>query len=106
MKTITGCRCIDCGEVTLFASDVKVVVCMTNDRASYSFLCPQCNLLTTRETESRVVDLLVAAGCSLITWSMPDELQEVSTEAKLTYDDLIDFHFGDWDDAMYELQSW
>jgi hypothetical protein len=53
--------------------------------------------------EPRIVDLLVASGVELSTWSLPDELLEPKLGATLTHDDLLDFHvlLSDEDDGWF-----
>jgi hypothetical protein len=45
-----------------------------------------------KPAEPRIVDLLVASGVELSTWSLPAELFEPRMGSPLTHDDLIDFH--------------
>jgi hypothetical protein len=43
--------------------------------------------------ESRTIDLLVASGVALDTWTLPAELHEPRAGgAPISHDDLLDFH--------------
>jgi hypothetical protein len=46
-----------------------------------------------KPAEPRIVDLLVASGVELSTWTMPAELREDRPLGPaITHDDLLDFH--------------
>ena len=45
-----------------------------------------------KPAEPRIVDLLVASGVELSTWTLPGELYEERSGPPLTHDDLLDFH--------------
>jgi hypothetical protein len=45
-----------------------------------------------KPAEARIVDLLVASGVRLETWSLPEELFEAKDGPPICHDDLIDFH--------------
>jgi hypothetical protein len=42
--------------------------------------------------ESRTIDLLVASGVSMDTWTLPAELTETHRGSPISHDDLLDFH--------------
>lgn len=42
--------------------------------------------------EARTIDLLVASGVALDTWTWPAELHEPHFGDPITHDDLLDFH--------------
>jgi hypothetical protein len=46
-----------------------------------------------KPAETRVVDLLEAAGVSVMTWNLPGELSEAKTGPPISHDDLLAFHF-------------
>lgn len=62
-----------------------------------------------KPAEPRIVDLLVASGVELSTWTMPAELREDRPSGPpITHDDLLDFHqlLEDPAEAWFaELQS-
>lgn len=91
MPTIRA-TCGDCGDVELTTSDVQVRVCMEDSQGSYHFRCPSCRMSVVKHAEPRIVDLLVASGVELATWTLPAELFEQHDGAPLSHDDLIDFH--------------
>lgn len=96
--------CPTCGDVELASRGVKVQVCATNDQGSYSFRCPECRLIVSKLAEQRIVDLLVSSGVSLAVWSLPAELDEPKDGPRITYDDLLEFHYQlqqeDWFDRL------
>lgn len=91
MATIRA-SCPTCGDVELTTADVRVRVCMDDDRGEYLFRCPICRMSVVKGAEARTIDLLVASGVALDTWSLPAELQEAHYGAPITHDDLLDFH--------------
>jgi hypothetical protein len=91
MPTIRA-TCGDCGDVELTTADVRVRVCIEDSHGEYQFRCPTCQMSVVKTAEPRIVDLLVASGVELSTWSLPAELFETHVGGPLTHDDLIDFH--------------
>lgn len=91
MPTIRA-TCGDCGDVELTTADVRVRVCIEDNQGSYHFRCPTCLMSVVKSAEPRIVDLLVASGVELSTWSLPAELFEDKGGVPLTHDDLLDFH--------------
>jgi hypothetical protein len=69
-----------------------VRVCITNDRGEYAFRCPVCRMTVVKGAEPRTIDLLVASGVALDTWTLPAELHELHQGAPISHDDLLDFH--------------
>jgi hypothetical protein len=53
-----------------------------------------------KPAEPRIVDLLVASGVQMSTWSLPAELYERRGGEPITHDDLLDFH------AMLQDDDW
>ena len=107
MPTIRA-TCSDCGDVELTTSDVRVRVCIEDNQGSYLFRCPTCLMAVVKSAEPRIVDLLVASGVELSTWSLPAELFEDRGGSPLTHDDLLDFHLllaADEQDWFAELQA-
>lgn len=84
--------CADCGDVELTTSDVVVRVCSHDDTSTYVFRCPECRRSVVKPAERRIVDLLVASGVDLQTWTLPAEMYEPRPCVPITHDDLIDFH--------------
>jgi hypothetical protein len=100
MATIRA-SCSTCGDVELTTGDVRVRVCMDDNRGEYAFRCPHCCMTVVKPAEPRTVDLLVAAGVALDTWRLPAELAERPGGRPLTHDDLLDFHDLLQDDAAF-----
>ena len=98
MATIRA-SCPTCGDVELTTADVRVRVCINDDRGEYSFRCPICRMTVVKTAEPRTIDLLVASGVALDTWSLPAELHELHEGAPISHDDLLDFHAMLEDDA-------
>ncbi len=98
MATIRA-SCPTCGDVELTTADVRVRVCLDDDRGEYLFRCPICRMTVVKGAEARTIDLLVASGVALDTWSLPAELHETHQGAPITHDDLLDFHALLEDDA-------
>lgn len=106
MATIRA-SCPTCGDVELTTADVRVRVCLNDNRGDYRFRCPICHFMVVKGAESRTIDLLVASGVAMDTWTLPAELNEPRYGAPLTHDDLLDFHDKLHDDVVLEeaLQS-
>ncbi len=105
MATRIRASCADCGDVELRVDDVQVRVCIDDNAGSYVFRCPSCAMAVVKEAEPRVIDLLLASGVEMTTWSLPAELTERHGAAPVfTHDDLLDFHAelegDDWFDRL------
>ena len=100
MATIRA-SCETCGDVELTTADVKVRVCINDNRGEYSFRCPDCAMTVVKAAEPRTIDLLVASGVSMDTWSLPAELEEPKTGRPISHDDLLEFH-----DQLHDAESW
>jgi hypothetical protein len=104
MATTIRASCEDCGDVELSTEDLQVRVCSHDNRGTYVFRCPACQMSVVKAAESRIIDLLIASGVKMETWDLPAELSEPRSSTPLTHDDLIDFHRllqGDeWFDAL------
>jgi len=105
MATIRA-SCPDCGDVELTTADVRVRVCLDDDRGEYRFTCPICSMVIVKPAEHRTIDLLVASGVEMDTWTLPAELFETRTGRRINHDDILDFHrlLHD-DDAMAAAMS-
>jgi len=99
MATIRA-SCATCGDVEVTSRDVTVRVCRDDNSGTYSFGCPTCGVTAVKDAEPRIVELLVTSGVRLVTWSLPDELQEVHDGEPIDHDDLLDFH------ALLETDGW
>lgn len=99
MATIRA-SCGDCGDVELTSADVTVRVCSADSAGSYSFRCPACMRVVVKDAEPRIVELLVTSGVRLVTWHLPDELNERHEGDPIDHDDLLDFH------ALLEGDGW
>jgi len=100
MATIRA-SCETCGDVELTTADVRVRVCINDNRGEYSFRCPQCEMTVVKAAEPRTIDLLVASGVAMDTWSLPAELDETKIGRPISHDDLLEFH-----DKLHDSSSW
>jgi hypothetical protein len=106
MATIRA-SCPTCGDVELTTMDVRVRVCLNDNRGDYRFRCPICRFTVVKGAEPRTIDLLVASGVAMDTWSLPAELSEPRSGAPISHDDLLDFHdlLNDDDSLAEAMQS-
>lgn len=100
MATIRA-SCESCGDVELTTGDVRVRVCINDNRGEYSFRCPACRMTVVKAAEPRTIDLLVASGVAMDTWSLPAELEEPRYGAPINHDDLLEFH-----DKLHDVDVW
>jgi len=92
--TLIRATCDTCGDIELRVADVQVLLCASTNEGSYAFRCTICRLAVSKPADARVVDILIAAGVELVVWDMPAELDELHVGPPISYDDLIEFHFG------------
>lgn len=82
-------------------------VCLDDDRGSYCFRCPTCELAVAKDASARIVDLLASSGVRKEVWRLPAELAEVRSGPAIDHDDLLDFHLllgrGDWFDRCARM---
>ncbi|MDH3754197.1 MAG: hypothetical protein OEU32_10035 [Acidimicrobiia bacterium] len=102
MTTIRA-SCTTCGDVELTVADVEVRVCTTTDEGVYHFDCPRCATEVAKPAEPRIIDLLVASGVHVTSWSIPAELLEEHHGEPITHDDLLDFHELLADERVVEI---
>jgi hypothetical protein len=106
---IVRATCPACGDVELSVTGVQVQYCVTTSASTYSFTCPSCRIIVNKEANEAIVTSLTKAGSRLVAWSMPAELDEPKLGPKITYDDLLDFHWalesGDWQEELASLTS-
>jgi hypothetical protein len=107
MATIRA-SCETCGDVELTTADIRIRVCIDDNRGDYSFTCPACEMTVLKSAEPRTIDLLVASGVSVDTWSLPAELDETKVGRPIDHNDLLEFHNNlhdnnSWDEALTDL---
>lgn len=106
MATRIRANCLSCGDVELTIEDLEVTICADDNSGVYRFDCPDCATAVIKDADPRVIDLLVASGVKLSTWSVPAEMLEPKTGAVFSHDDLIDFHHllqtDTWFDGLVE----
>lgn len=90
---IIRASCQSCGDVELVPKDLKIAVCSDTGESSYTFRCPGCRSIVSKEAEKRIVEVLVSAGVKMRFWKLPAELTESHSGPPLEVNDLIDFHF-------------
>ena len=90
-----------CEDVELTTADVRVRICINDNRGEYSFRCPTCEMTVVKAAEPRTIDLLVASGVAMDTWSLPAELEETKMGRPISHDDLLEFH-----DQLHDDPTW
>ena len=90
---IIRAMCQSCGDVELVPNDLKVLVCSNTGESSYTFHCPGCDHIVRKETDKKVVEILVSAGVKMTFWRLPAELNENHVGPPIEVDDIINFHF-------------
>lgn len=80
-----------------------VRVCLDDQRASYLFRCPTCDLPISRLVGNNLVEQLAASGSPVSLWHLPAELGEMHDGDVFTCDDLLDFHQLLRDDAWLDM---
>jgi hypothetical protein len=86
----------------LTTADVRVRVCLNDNHGDYRFRCPLCHFTVVKGAEARTIDLLVASGVAMDTWTLPAELGEQHSGAPISHDDLLDFHVLLSDEVLLE----
>lgn len=86
--------CPSCGDVELTPGQVQVLVCSDDNRASYAFRCPECHLMVSKPTDTRVVDILLSSGVRLVRWDAPAELSEPHHGDPISWDDILELHLA------------
>lgn len=96
--------CPECGDVDLTVDRLRAQLCVTDNRGSYAFVCPGCELEVERPAEPGVVDLLVSAGVELSVWRRSDEDTAGHDGPPFTWDDVLALHEAleapDWFDRL------
>ena len=78
MATIRA-SCETCGDVELTTADVRVRVCINDNRGEYSFRCPDCGMTVVKGAE----------------------MGEIKNGRPINHDDLLEFH-----DKLHDTSSW
>ncbi len=91
---IVRATCPTCGDVEMGVGNVQVQLCVTTSVSTYSFQCPTCGVIVTKEANGAIVESLTKAGSRLMAWSLPAELNEPKLGPKITHDDLLEFHLA------------
>lgn len=102
MATIRA-SCDTCGDVEFAAAQVSVHAPEDGGPGTYTFTCPHCRDRVARSADRPTLDLLIAAGVRLTTWSHPAELseRELVDHEPITHDELVEFHrLVEDDDAL------
>lgn len=107
LVALVRASCPSCGDVELPGSALHARKCETTGEGSYSFGCPECSTVVIKPADQRLIDLLVASGIPLTTWSLPSELAEAHVGDPISYDDILAFHdllaTDDWFSKVEEL---
>ena len=101
--------CSQCGDIEMTPADVWVRTRKPNRQATYSFRCPVCGGVETKDASTHVVHLLTASGVRVWDAAPPKELVEkrpmgppFSHSDMLAFADLLD---GDtwYDELLAEI---
>jgi uncharacterized Zn finger protein len=92
LVALVRASCPSCGDVELPGTALHARVCETTGEGSYCFGCPDCGTVVVKPADQRLLDLLVASGIELTSWSLPSELAEVHVGDPISYDDILAFH--------------
>ncbi len=105
MTTIKA-TCPTCGEVALTPDDIELRVDESgSDSSFYGFACPRCDADVRKPADERVVRLLVSGGVPalpVVAEPVRVRLRDRFSHAKLTHDDLLDFHQTLQGDAWFD----
>ena len=109
LVALVRASCPSCGDVELPGTALQARVCETTGEGSYSFGCPECGTVVIKPADQRLLDLLVASGIGLTSWSLPSELAEAHQGDPISYDDILAFHdllaTDDWFSIVEELSK-
>ncbi|MBA2607727.1 MAG: hypothetical protein H0U92_02185 [Actinobacteria bacterium] len=107
LVALVRASCPACGDVELPGAALHARMCETTGEGSYSFGCPECGTVVVKPADQRLLDLLVASGIVLTSWSLPGELAEVHEGDPISYDDILVFHdllaTDDWFSIVEDL---
>jgi predicted RNA-binding Zn-ribbon protein involved in translation (DUF1610 family) len=107
LVALVRASCPTCGDVELPGTALAARQCATTGQGSYSFACPECDSVVVKPADQRLLDLLVASGIPLTSWSLPSEFAENHTGDPITYDDILAFHellqTDDWFSLVEDL---
>jgi len=107
LVALVRASCPSCGDVELPGTGLKARLCETTGEGSYTFTCPECATVVVKPADKRLLDLLVASGIALISWSLPGELAESHEGEPISYDDILAFHdllaTDDWFSIVEDL---
>ena len=92
LVALVRASCPECGDVELPGTGLRARVCETTGEGSYTFTCPECETVVVKPADQRLLDLLVASGITLVSWSLPSELAESHKGEPISYDDILAFH--------------
>jgi hypothetical protein len=89
------------------SNQVHIQHCVSTGVSGYSFQCPTCQVLVSKDAAERVVAALTAVGVPVWRWSLPAELSEPKMGPPINHDDLLTFHLalegGDWQSELAGL---
>jgi predicted RNA-binding Zn-ribbon protein involved in translation (DUF1610 family) len=107
LVALVRASCPTCGDVELPGTALHARKCSTTGEGSYSFGCPECGTVVVKPADQRLLDLLVASGIPMTTWSLPSELAEEHDGDPISYDDILAFHellsTDDWFSTVEDL---
>jgi hypothetical protein len=103
LMAVIRATCGQCGDIEMTPADVWVRVRKPSRQATYSFRCPACGGVETKEASSHVVHLLEASGVRVWDAPPPKELVERRPMGPpFTHSDMLAFAALLEGDAWYE----
>ncbi len=90
MGNIARVTCETCGDQIVDTSALRGRVCENNGLCEYRFTCPNCDSVTVRHSERRIIDLLEANGVCIDKWELPRSLPVGQIATDLTVIDVAD----------------
>lgn len=100
LVALVRASCPTCGDIELPGTALHARKCETTGEGSYSFGCPVCSTVIVKPADQRLLDLLVASGIPMTTWSLPSELAEEHLGEPINHDDILAFH------ELLETDDW
>ncbi len=90
MGNIARVTCKTCGDQIVDTSALRGRVCEDNGHCEYRFTCPNCDSVTVRHSERRIIDLLESNGVCIDKWELPRSLPVAQITTDLTVIDVAD----------------
>jgi hypothetical protein len=87
-------RCVNCRDIELAPTGIRLVVFDAGEGHYYEFFCPKCKAYQRRPADKNVQKLLVSGNVLCEYLHVPYEALEEHSGAAITMDDVLDFARG------------